>query len=545
MRQDGASRRVIGIGLDSAEFELVTRWAEAGYLPNIRRVMRAGTVGELRGVRGYTAETPWTTCLTGCRPETTGYWSCIKYTPDYQVREIDAYDYEGCGLFYSYCRGRKVIALDVPHVRPSRDIDGIQVIAWGAHSPLGKGESVPPELYDEIVAQYGPHPALNHDDMLVPETDRKRQALENDLVTGIERRTRICLDFMRSRPWDLLLVVFGEPHSAGHHFWHLSQEEHPLYGVYATPGDDPMLNVYKAVDTAVGEILSAAPDDARIVLFSPEGMKANSSDLPSWLFLPELLYRASFDGRVGLAGSPADSPLAPISCHKDREWMRSVWELRADNNPIRRLARSHLRLRLSQHVENLLGSGPGPDHPLSFNGLRYMPSVWYKNRWPEMKAFALPTFSDGYVRINLRGREANGMVDPADYDRTCEEVIKLISELRDARSKEPVVSEIVRVRGKDERPNEHLPDADLIVLWTETPTDAVEHPVYGRIGPVPFRRTGDHRPRGFFAATGPDIPVQRLPMGDIVDIAPTILNLLGVPIPNHFDGQPRLAAGSA
>ncbi|GIK98532.1 MAG: hypothetical protein BroJett029_27410 [Alphaproteobacteria bacterium] len=541
MAQNGTGRQVIAIGLDSAEFDVVNRWIEAGHLPNIARVFRSGAVSELQATKGYTAETPWTMCLTGCKPGTSGFWTSIRYTPDYRIEDTGAYDYADCGVFYGYCRGRKVIALDVPHARPAAGIDGLQLLAWGAHSPLGSPASVPEELFDEVVAKYGEHPAFNHDDMLVWETETKRQALQDALITGIRRRTQMCVDLMQTHPWNLLLIVFGEPHSAGHHFWHLSQPEHPLYETYATSAQDPMLSVYEAADEAVGRILAHAPQDAYVMLFSPEGMKANSSDLPSWFFLPELLFRASFEGRAGMANGRAGAPLPPIGRHERMEWMRAMWALREDANPLRRFVRSRLRLRASWQIERLLGSGFGPDHPLSTPSLRYMPPVWYRNAWPAMKAFALPTFSDGYVRINLRGREARGIVDPADYDRVCGELSDLLHGLTDARTGQPMVAEIVRCRKSAGEPSvEHSPDADLLVLWTETPTDTVDHPVYGRIGPVPFRRTGDHRPRGFFAATGPDIPAGRLPAGELVDIAPTILDLLEVPIPNHFEGRARL-----
>lgn len=541
MAHDAASRRIIAIGLDSAEFDLVNRWIDAGHLPNIERVFRTGAVAELQASRGYTAETPWTMCLTGCRPRTTGFWSSIKYSADYRIADTGAYDFASCGPFYDYCHGRKVMALDVPHARTSAEVDGIQLLAWGAHSPLGSPASVPDELFDEVVARYGKHPAFEHDDMLVWETESKCEALETALITGVQRRTRLCLDLMQSHPWDLLLIVFGEPHSAGHHFWHLSQPEHPLYEAYAAPGHDPMLSVYKAMDEAVGQIVDQAPRDAYVMLFSPEGMKSNSSDLPSWFFLPELLYRASFDGKAGLANGVAGAPLPPLGRHKRIEWMRALWALREDSNPFRRAIRSRLKLRASWHAENVLGSGFGPDHPLSTNSLRYMPPVWYRNLWPEMKAFALPTFSDGYVRINLRGREAHGLVDPADYDRTCDEVTTLLHGLKDARTQRPLVAEILRTRkAADEPADGHLPDADLVVLWRDTPTDTAEHPTFGRIGPVPLRRTGDHRPRGFFAATGPSIPAGQMPAGHLVDIAPTILGLLDVPVPNHFEGQARL-----
>jgi predicted AlkP superfamily phosphohydrolase/phosphomutase len=156
-----------------------------------------------------------------------------------------------------------------------------------------------------------------------------------------------------------------------------------------------------------------------------------------------------------------------------------------------------------------------------------------------MKAFALPTFSEGYVRINLRGREAAGIVEPSEYDRVCDEVVAMISEVTNARTGEPLVHRVVRTRsGPDDR-DPRRPDPDLIVLWRSSPADVVDSPTLGRIGPLPFNRSGSHVHRGFLLAAGPSIPTGAvMPSGQAVDIAPTILALMGAPIPSYCDGAP-------
>lgn len=541
MNNDANCRRVIAIGLDAAELGLIEKWIAARRLPHIEGLFGRGLVASARtDETGYVAETTWTVFLTGCRPTKTGYWSTVSYSPDYSVRETGAYDYSKFQPFYAYCHGLKVIALDVPHARASASVDGIQVLAWGAHSPLGPSVSVPPGVFDMIVKRHGKHPTLNDDWMSIPETESRTISLEQALVTGIRRRTDICVDFMRNEPWDLLLVVYGESHSAGHAIWHLSQPDHPLYSHYADPDHDPLLNVFQAIDTAVGRILAHAPRDAYVVLFATEGMKANSSDLPSWVFIPELMFRHSFGGRAGLAKGKAGGQLEPLGRYAEDNWLRSVWSLREDKNPLRRAIRRHAKLCVSWAAEKVLGSGFGPAHPLSCRPFNYMPPMWYRPFWPEMTAFALPSFSDGYVRINLRGRETHGKVDSADYDRMCTDISTLLHDLRDGRTGAPVVRSVIRVRDGAETEGRYLPDADLVVLWADRPSDVVDSPACGRIGPAPLRRSGDHTPRGFFVVAGPGIAGGRLPDCELVDVAPTILALLGSDIPGHFDGRPQI-----
>jgi hypothetical protein len=85
----------------------------------------------------------------------------------------------------------------------------------------------------------------------------------------------------------------------------------------------------------------------------------------------------------------------------------------------------------------------------------------------------------------------------------------------------------------------------MIVLW-DGPVDALEHPTAGLIGPVPFRRVGAHTPDGFVfvcppgsGRPGQDHGGTPHPptAGTSLDVPPTILTLLGLPIPEGMDGR--------
>jgi hypothetical protein len=114
--------------------------------------------------------------------------------------------------------------------------------------------------------------------------------------------------------------------------------------------------------------------------------------------------------------------------------------------------------------------------------------------------------------------------------------------LTDARTGKPAVKRIVRTRVGPDGPavdGERPSDADLIVIWNGVPIDVVDHPSAGRIGPVPFKRSGSHVHRGFLMAAGAGVVAGgQLPEAHALDIPPTILALLGAPIPPHFDGKP-------
>lgn len=109
----------------------------------------------------------------------------------------------------------------------------------------------------------------------------------------------------------------------------------------------------------------------------------------------------------------------------------------------------------------------------------------------------------------------------------------------DARTGKPAVKRVVRTRvGPDGPVTDGERPSDLIVVWDDVPIDVVDHPTAGRIGPVPFKRSGSHVHRGFLMAAGPGIPAgEQLPEARSLDIPPTVLTLLGAHIPAHFDGK--------
>jgi hypothetical protein len=167
-----------------------------------------------------------------------------------------------------------------------------------------------------------------------------------------------------------------------------------------------------------------------------------------------------------------------------------------------------------------------------------MPAARYARFWPEMDAFALPSFYDGRVRINLVGREAAGRVAPEAYDAACETVIDLVRECRDPVTGEPVLGGVERVPGDPLRlaPSE----ADLTFVWANAPTGFV-HPRLGTIGPLPYRRTGGHTGGlGVAYIASGDIPAYDGGVRSAFDVVPTLFALLGEGMPPGLSGKSLL-----
>lgn len=524
------SSPVVAIGLDAANPQLLEKWMDQGLLPNLARFRSEGTFGIVNNVRYYRTETSWITFLTGALPGQTGEWGHVQYDPArYAAEERSAYAFRKYPPFYAQMPEKRVAVFDPPLARLTDGVNGLQVLGWGTEANQCLRTSQPRSLIAELVARHGAHPMFEDS---APEVDDSGEEvysyripssydmaaierLRDRLVAGAARRAAMMQDLLAREAWDLFLGVFSETHTASHLLWHVSQQ-HPLRDTLMHGRtDDPLLEVFQAVDRALGEVLKQVPDNTDVVLFSIYGIAENVLDLPSMAFLPELLYRWSFPGQEMLGATGARGAAPDYTAH----WKNEIWKLRT--------ARGDAELESPAEQER------------QGDPMHWQPANWYRLLWPRMKAFALPTYSEGLIRINVQGRERDGQVAAADYKRTCDEICDLLASVRDAHSGKPMVKEVIRVRSDPFDRDSLGPPADLIVLWQEdAATDMIEIPSAGRIGPLPYFRTGGHCSQGFLAARGPRVvPGSRLTELQATDLTATLLSLLGQPVPDHMHGQ--------
>ncbi|HVO91391.1 MAG TPA: alkaline phosphatase family protein, partial [Terriglobales bacterium] len=143
------------------------------------------------------------------------------------------------------------------------------------------------------------------------------------------------------------------------------------------------------------------------------------------------------------------------------------------------------------------------------------------------KAFCLPTDLQGYIRVNLKGREPDGWVSDGEYDVVCQEIESELLALRHNDLDVPVVKEVVRVR---DRLNGSFLDRlpDLSVIWNcDRVVSEVQSPTCGRLAFAPDLSAGggNHRGVGFALIYGCGVRQGRFG-GNVFDMAPTIANWL-------------------
>jgi predicted AlkP superfamily phosphohydrolase/phosphomutase len=145
----------------------------------------------------------------------------------------------------------------------------------------------------------------------------------------------------------------------------------------------------------------------------------------------------------------------------------------------------------------------------------------------------------GGIRINLRGRESQGKIEPGQgYEALCRSLTRDLLEVINEETGQPLVARVLRPAEIYAGPFVHrMPD--LLVEWNrEHPILRAFSPKIGSVThPDPSLRSGDHRPDGMFAVLGPGVPPGELSRAvAVVDFAPTVAALLGLS-ESDFDGK--------
>lgn len=165
--------------------------------------------------------------------------------------------------------------------------------------------------------------------------------------------------------------------------------------------------------------------------------------------------------------------------------------------------------------------------------------------WSRSKLFCIPNSNEGYFRVNLRGREPLGIVSPGtEYQELVGALCEELGQLRNPANGVLAADQVYDVDRVFHGPRRSdLPDA--VVNWNleARVLDAVESPRGGlirkRAGHAisPFYN-GNHRATAFVLARGPTLPPgATVEGGHILDVAPTLLTMLGVDVPRHFEGR--------
>ncbi len=486
------------IGLDGATFDVLDPLFSMGLMPRLASCMTRGTSAVLRSTTPPITPAAWTTFLTGKQPGSHGIIDFERY--DASTNKLLLNSTQSTAHVRNLWQilsdhGLRVGSVNVPMTYPPMPVNGF--VVSGFETPGPKSDFVYPKSVREEILQRWPDPTLR--------TNWRRSMFGGDRlfadnVAYMSRSFHQGADmtiWLGDRfGWDVLMVVFKLIDNLQHKTWKYLDprwcDRHPKRRDIARA-------CFAEADKAVGRLLDYADEHkATVVIVSDHGHGSLEGKIQPNLLLKKWGYLKLHGG--GVQGATRGKTVL------DRLLGRRKKFVRVDD-----IARD-LAVDFSQTRACVMHAGMA-----------------------------------GFLYVNLKGRQPTGIVDPADYEALRDELIERLTG-EDCNAIDPngrTISPFTQVNkpeqlwncSRDKQP--WLPDLIL------TPHDglAVVRKIRGSkaINWLPFRKIeGTHRKEGIFMACGPGVNNAPRFTTHIVNCAPTILALLGLPLPDDMEGQVML-----
>lgn len=516
-----SEQRVFVIGLDAVETPLLLALVADGKMPALQALIDASATTPVK--TDSLSSLPgaiWQDISTGVDSLTHGnYYPNRLHTGEDTVRDIDQFVHVGDYYFdFAAAAGLDVIVVDQPLVPAYEPAAPVTLVAeWHVHDAMYGRQSHPPELMDELQDRFDTPPYDRCDTNHAPDND-SMAAFAESLISGMKSKTDMVVHLMNSRKWDLFSVSMSEGHCAGHQFWHLhdkvldagrevSQGDFPQDTALRNDPDqrDLLVEIYLALDDAIERMIEAA-GDATIALFTSHGMQTYVGG-PQ--LLPELLRGWGY-------GDPRKLPAG----------LRRFIPRSAVQKLFRRIPKLQRAAASAGVFNNTLGTSS--------------------------TAMPVPNNRVGAIRFNVIGREPNGTVSLQDLPSELDLLEKRLKSVSCTETSKPVVDHVIRPHYSTDGPcHPDLPDLLVVFRRDLGEISTVDVPgsnqLHVPIQQPDYPRTGDHtdesqiwiRPAGLEDHLSNDADSVSLQPMRSIDIAPTLLSLLGVAVPKNMQGRNR------
>jgi predicted AlkP superfamily phosphohydrolase/phosphomutase len=470
------------IGLDGATFTVLDPLMEAGVMPRLAALAAQGVRGELLSTPNPVTSEAWPTMMTGRGAGHHGLFDFVWLEDRADGRRFNVATSRDlhCETIWSIASrgGRSVTSLNFFGMYPPLPVRGQTVSGFVPWRHL-KDAIYPPELYDEL--------------RTLPGFDRKVLAMDLDLekkcIQGLPqqqyanwigyhlRRERqwfaVLEHLMTHRPTDLTAIVFDGVDKLQHLCWRLL---------------DPAL-VPGSPSAWEWEIRNLCLDYFRLI---------DS-------IIGEILARAGPDARVFIVSDHGFGTSTEV-------FYANVW------------LHQHGLLEWADDAERDCSGRLTVERLKNHLGLL---------DWSNTKAYATTPSANGlFIRREKLGE--NRPVTDEEYETFRGRLAAALLSHSDPPHGRPVVA---RVRTREEvYSGAHVDRApDLLLTLRDGGFISVlnsDRPLRPRPEPV-----GTHRPEGIFLASGPGLRAGlEVPPLSILDIAPTLLYSLGLPIPADLEG---------
>ena len=503
-----SSEKVFVLGLDGASPEVIESLIAQERLPAFKRLKEEGGMGRLRTTIPPITGSAWSSFMTGKNPGKHGIFDFIhRKEGTYQLSPINARLREG-RPFWSWASdaGKKVCIFNVPITYPPEKLNGVMVT--GMLTPSNKTDyTFPPSLakdLDRVTGGYRIH-------IMESYAKGKEERFLKHLKDMTEMRKKAMEYLFGLEDWDVFIAIFEGTDVIQHELWHCSDRSHFRHDPSQERFIDVIPDYYGEMDGILKQVMEQwVGPEWNLIVMSDHG----AGPLHKLLYVNNFLMEKGFlQLRNGILPSIRNflfrQGIVPMTFYH--------LLLRVGLGRLKKMARFG-------QSESLL-----KPFFLSFEDVD----------WSRTKAYSIGSTA-GQIYVNLKGREPMGTVQPGtEFEGVRETIIRELKALVDEETGAPVVDQIYRKEELYSGP--HLREAPDIVFLPR----GLEIAAFGeyefashRVLDPSWGVSGSHRMDGLLMMKGKRIRQgAEIKGGEIIDLAPSILCLLGLPIPREMDGK--------
>jgi predicted AlkP superfamily phosphohydrolase/phosphomutase len=502
-------KKLLVIGLDGASFNVLDQLIEKGYLKNLARLIDGGARAELETTFPPITAVAWSSFMTGKNPGKHGIFEFVRLDHD-SKRElaVNASFRQGRAIWDLLSEaGKRVIVHNFPCTYPPHDLNGLMIADF--MTPRGRRDFTRPlSLLSELEEKFGPY-RLH---LTQTYSGGNVEGVLDELFDELEYKAEVTEYLMTRYDWDAFFQYFWGTDRIQHELWHILDEAHPRHDKdEARQYRDRVYEYFRRVDEIVGRLIELAGEDALVWVASDHGFgpahKYCSFNI--WL-LQEGFLKLKSDALTRLKKMMFSLGLTPEAAFKI----------------IKKLPLG--ALRPARGVSNNAGASKLLSaFFLSFNDVD----------WGRTLAFSKGNY--GQIYVNLKGREPDGAVEQDQYDGVCEKIVERLKALKDPLTGEPWAGQVFRREQVYQGPR--VADApDVAFLPRDMRYLALGNADFtsNKFMVDAFGISGCHRMHGVMIGSGGAVkPHSRLEVARIWDVAPTLLYLMGEPLPDDLDGR--------
>jgi predicted AlkP superfamily phosphohydrolase/phosphomutase len=506
--------KALVIGIDGGTFDIIRPLIRQGELPNLAALMTAGVSADLSSTIPPITAPAWVSFMTGKNPGQHGIFHFVGHIHRaYTGNILTATDIKAKTLWSLLSEhGQRLILVNSPFTYPPMEINGIMVCGFGTPSE-DRPFTYPEGIYGELLQRIGDY-KIDYNDYwgkLSANAQNPSPRFFDELIDSLNyitaKRTEAVLYLMKEYPWDLSMVVYVLPDRLQHLFWRFMDPTHPDHDPeFAERYGQVIFDGYRKVDEAIGKVMSAIEDETTVIVLSDHGF----GPLHKYFFVNKWLMQ--------------------------KGWLRLrrtlPWRFQITHPPVDRILR---KLRLG-FLTKLL---PATVCRLNVPRVKRVAKSWEELiDWSRTKAYADQLLLG--ININLQGREPTGIVRPGEeFEALLRDLTGALYELRDPETGELVIDTVVRKEEVYTGPYvEESTDLLCAMKGLSYLPYAGNPTAQGLFGPPPHRGSGTHRFEGILIIKGPKVrKTAPLRQPRIIDVAPTILYLLDLPVPRDMEGR--------